>query len=37
LYRQVHEPLLAAVPDASAEAIMQQGHEVGLLVLIACR
>lgn len=32
LYWQVHEPLLAAEPDASAEAIMEQGREVGLLL-----
>jgi len=31
LYWQVHEQRLAAKPDASAVAIMQQGHEVGLL------
>ncbi len=31
LYWQVHEPELAARPDASAEAIIQQGREVGLL------
>ena len=31
LYWQVHEPELAAVPDAATEAIMQQGHEVGIL------
>jgi predicted RecB family nuclease len=31
LYWQVHEPELAAEPDAVAEAIMQQGHEVGML------
>ena len=31
LYWQVHEPQLAAQPDAAAEAIMQQGHEVGML------
>jgi hypothetical protein len=31
LYWQVHEPLLSAEPDASAHAIMEQGHEVGLL------
>src|SRR5208282_893088 len=31
LYWQVHEPELAAEPDAAAEAIMQQGHEVGML------
>jgi hypothetical protein len=31
LYWQVHEPELAAKPDASAEAIMEQGREVGLL------
>src|ERR1039458_9270553 len=31
LYWQVHEPELAAEPDAATEAIMAQGHEVGLL------
>jgi len=31
LYWQVHEPELAAEPDASAYAIMQQGQEVGML------
>jgi predicted RecB family nuclease len=31
LYWQVHEPRLAAEPDAATEAIMQQGHEVGIL------
>ena len=31
LYWQVHEPELAAEPDAATEAIMQQGHEVGML------
>jgi predicted RecB family nuclease len=31
LYLQVHEPELAAEPDAAAEAIIQQGHEVGML------
>ena len=31
LYWQVHEPELAAVPDAATEAIMQQGHEIGML------
>src|ERR1039458_96069 len=31
LYWQVHEPGLAAEPDASAYAIMEQGQEVGLL------
>jgi hypothetical protein len=31
LYWQVHEPELAAQPDASAQAIMEQGHDVGLL------
>jgi predicted RecB family nuclease len=31
LYWQVHEPELAAQPDAAAEAIIQQGHEVGML------
>jgi len=31
LYWQVHEPEMAAQPDASDEAIMEQGREVGLL------
>ncbi len=31
LYWQVHEPRLAAPPDAAADAIMRQGHEVGML------
>jgi hypothetical protein len=31
LYWQVHKPGLAAEPDASALAIMEQGREVGLL------
>jgi Domain of unknown function(DUF2779) len=31
LYLQVHEPELAVEPDAATEAIMEQGHEVGLL------
>src|ERR1039458_10434220 len=31
LYWQVHEPELAAEPDAATEAIMAQGQEVGLL------
>jgi predicted RecB family nuclease len=31
LYWQVHEPELAAEPDAAAHAIMEQGREVGLL------
>jgi predicted RecB family nuclease len=31
LYWQVHEPELAAEPDAADQAIMQQGHEVGTL------
>jgi predicted RecB family nuclease len=31
LYFQVHEPELAAEPDASASAIMEQGQEVGML------
>jgi hypothetical protein len=31
LYWQVHEPELAAEPDAAAEAIMQQGHDIGML------
>jgi predicted RecB family nuclease len=31
LYWQVHEPELAAQPDVATEAIMRQGHEVGML------
>jgi hypothetical protein len=31
LYWQVHEPELAATPDAAAEAIIRQGREVGIL------
>jgi hypothetical protein len=31
LYWQVHEPELAAEPDAADQAIMQQGHEVNML------
>jgi predicted RecB family nuclease len=31
LYWQVHEPDLAAEPDAADRAIMQQGHVVGML------
>jgi hypothetical protein len=31
LYWQVHQRELAAEPDAASEAIMQQGHEVGML------
>src|ERR1035438_6090952 len=31
LYWQVHQPGMAAEPDASDYAIMEQGHEVGLL------
>jgi predicted RecB family nuclease len=31
LYLQVHEPELGAEPDAAAEAIIEQGREVGLL------
>lgn len=31
LWFQVHQPELAAQPDAAAETIMEQGHEVGLL------
>ena len=31
LWFQVHEPELAADPEAAAEAILQQGQEVGLL------
>jgi len=31
LYWQVHEPELGAKPDASDQAIMAQGHEVGML------
>ena len=31
LYLQVHEPKLAAEPDDAADAIIEQGREVGLL------
>ncbi len=31
LYLQVHQPELAAEPDAASEAVMEQGREVGLL------
>jgi len=31
LYWQVHDPELAAQPDAADEAIIEQGREVGLL------
>ena len=31
LYWQVHSPELAERPDAAAEAIIEQGHEVGML------
>jgi hypothetical protein len=31
LYLQVHQPVLAAEPDGAAEAIIEQGREVGLL------
>jgi predicted RecB family nuclease len=31
LYFQVHQPQLAAKPDGATEAIMQQGHDVGML------
>jgi hypothetical protein len=31
LYWQLHEPELAAQPDAASEVIIQQGHEVGML------
>jgi len=31
LYWQVHEPELAVQPDAADQALMEQGHEVGLL------
>ena len=31
LYLLVHEPELAAEPDGSADAIIEQGREVGLL------
>jgi DNA-binding NarL/FixJ family response regulator len=30
-YLQAHEPELAAEPDAAAEAIIEQGREVGML------
>ncbi len=36
LYLQVHEPQLAAEPDAATEAIIQQGREVGLLARQLC-
>jgi predicted RecB family nuclease len=36
LYWQVHEPELAALPNAAAEAIIQQGREVGLLARQLC-
>ena len=31
LYLLVHEPKLAEQPSAAVQAIMQQGHEVGML------
>ena len=31
LYLQVHSPELAEQPDAAAEAIIEQGHDVGML------
>src|SRR6202521_6221932 len=31
LYWQVHQPDLAAQPGAADQAIMEQGHQVGLL------
>jgi hypothetical protein len=31
LYLQVHQPELGAEPDGATEAIMQQGHDVGML------
>jgi len=31
LYFQVHQPELATEPDGATEAIMQQGHDVGML------
>ncbi|MGB6625483.1 MAG: DUF2779 domain-containing protein, partial [Candidatus Acidiferrales bacterium] len=31
LYFQVHQPKLAAEPDAASEAVIEQGREVGLL------
>jgi predicted RecB family nuclease len=31
LYLQVHQPELAAQPDAASEASIRQGHEVGML------
>jgi hypothetical protein len=31
MYCQVHQPELAAQPDAASKAIIQQGREVGLL------
>ena len=30
LYLQVHQPKLAAEPDGAAEAIIEQGREVGM-------
>lgn len=37
LYWQVHEPELTAEPDAAAEAIIEQGREVGIKVLTKFR
>ena len=31
LYFQVHQPELAAEPDAASEAVIEQGREVGIL------
>jgi hypothetical protein len=31
LYLQVHQPELAAEPDGVADAIIEQGREVGML------
>jgi hypothetical protein len=36
LYFQVHQPGLAAEPDAASEAIIEQGREVGLLARTFC-
>ena len=36
LYLQVHQPELAAEPDAANEAIIEQGREVGLLARTFC-
>src|SRR5208337_4163430 len=36
LYFQVHQPELAAEPDASSAAVMEQGRDVGLLARQLC-